>query len=130
MFVRSIRGNGVHLAEAMMKKRWSVILAEEPVFITSDRPVQMFNPKRERFGISTPGTVIIFPLSPTRILLMDDKLNEPIGQYYPMDLAHGPGPWNMGAWTNCERFMISSRNTDEVIAEIMAWADAHPQLAS
>ena len=124
MFVDEIRANAAYFAEALMEKRWSVIFSDSPAFITTDKPVTVVNPRREPFGISTPGTIISIPLSPTRVLLMDDRLDQPKGHYYPL-AKHGPGPINLTAWRCCERFMISPRNTDDVIAEMLDWADAN-----
>jgi hypothetical protein len=124
MFLDSLRDNAMHLAEILMQKRWSVVFSEEPVFITSDSPVTVLHPEREIFGLATPGTVISFPLSPTRVLLMDDRHDQPKGHYYPLR-GSGPGAHNLNAWKNCERFMISSRPTDVVCAEFLAWADTY-----
>lgn len=123
VFVDDIRANARWFAEALLEKRWSVVFAEEPLFITTDTPVAIVHQTRDRFGVKTPGTVLSFPLSPTRVLFMDDRLDQPKGHYYPLG-SHGPGPFNLGAWRCCERFMISSRNTDEVCAEMLAWANA------
>lgn len=125
MFVDQIGSTAIHLAKIMLEKRWSVILAESPVFITTDAPVVMEHPDRDHFGLGTPGMMVTFPLSPTRILLMDDRHDEPSGQYYSLG-SHGPGPINMTAWRNCERFMISSRPTDKVCTEMVDWMDARP----
>ena len=120
MFVDDLEATATSFAEALMEKRWSVIFAEVPVFITTDTPVAISNPKRATFGIKTPGTIVSFPLSPTRVLIMDDRHDQPKGHYYPL-AAHGPAPFNLTAWNGCERFMISPRSTDEVCAEMLAW---------
>ena len=65
------------IAELLMEKRWSVVVSEAPVFITTDNPVIAENQEREKFGLGTKGTLITFPLSPTRVLCMDDKFEEP-----------------------------------------------------
>ena len=122
MFVDSLRQNAIHCAGILMKKRWSVVFAEAPLFITTDTPVAVCNSERAVFGLRTPGTVISFPLSPTRVLMMDELHNQPKGQYYRLGVG-GPAPVNFTAWRNCERFMISSRSTDAVCAEIVAWTD-------
>jgi len=123
MFVSSINQNAIHLAGILMQKRWSVVFSDQPVFITTDAPVTMLNPHRERFGFASPGTLVSFPLSPTRVLMMDDRHDQPAGQYYPL-AETGPGIPNMLAWRNSERFMISSRHPDAVCAEILAAADS------
>lgn len=122
MFVGSIKREATYLAEILMKKRWSVVFSNRPAFITTDAPVIMLNSARERFGFTSPGTIVSFPLSPTRVLMMDDRHDQPAGRYYPLaDI--GPGIANGLAWGNCERFMISPRHPDEVCAEILATAE-------
>jgi hypothetical protein len=119
MFIDGIRQNAIRFAELLMKKRWSIIFSELPVFITTDAPVTVVNPSRDTFGLRTAGTVISFPLSPTRLLIIDDKVDQPGDQYYPL-MQSGPAPANLVAWSNCQRFMISSRHTDIVCAEMLA----------
>lgn len=124
MFIDSVKQNAIHIVKILMQKRWSVVFSKEPVFITTDTPVAVANLSRTVFGLNTPGTVISFPLSPTRVLMMDDRHDEPKGNYYPLSDA-GPGPANFSAWHVCGRFMISPRHTDVVCAEMLAWADSH-----
>jgi hypothetical protein len=124
MFVDGIRQNATHGAELLMKKRWSVVFSQKPVFITTDTPVAMVNQEREVFGLATPGTRIFFPLSPTRVLMMDDRQDEPRGLYYPLlDDTRDAALFNQTAWHHAERFMISPRHTDAVCAELLAWSE-------
>jgi hypothetical protein len=60
------------------------------------------------------------------MLMIDDRHDQPKGRYYPL-AETGPGPANMTAWRNCERFMITPRHPDEVCAEMLAWADSEEQ---
>jgi hypothetical protein len=130
-FVKSIHKDAIYTAVLLLEKRWSVILSDDPVFITTDKPVVIENQKCKPFGLKTKDTFVIFPLSPTRLLLMDDKHGEPRGQYYPLT-DEGPGPYNLMLWRGAQNFMISARNTDLVCFEIIKWADqqeeksAHP----
>ena len=124
MFVDSIRQNATRGAELLMKKRWSVLFAQQPVFITTDTPVTIVNQDREVFGLATPGTRVYFPLSPTRVLMMEDYQHEPGGLYYPLlDDTRGAAPFNLTAWHQAERFMIAPRHTDTVCAEFLAWSE-------
>jgi hypothetical protein len=126
MFVDAIRQNATHFAEILMKKRWYVVFSRQPVFITTDNPVTLVNPNHRVFGLATPGTEVFFPLSPTRILIMDDRHDQPKGLYYPLlDDARGSGLFNFAAWHHSERFMISPRHTDAVCAELMAWSEGY-----
>lgn len=121
-FIDSINGLGKEVADEFLKKRWSIISSEEPAFITSDTPIVMGNPDHEIFGIKTPGTSIMFPISPTRLLILDDLFDQPQNQYYPLN-SNGPGYINYLIWINTKKFMFSSRNIDEVLAEIINFID-------
>lgn len=121
-FCDSVQSHAGHMAKLLLKKRWSIIFADTPAFITSDNPVCKNHLKREKFGFGTEGTIVTFPLSPTRLLIMDDNHKEPAGQYYPLR-SDGPGSFNLGIWRNGSRFMISQRDVDEVLAEILEWAE-------
>ncbi len=121
-FVESIHQHTGSIAELFLEKRWSIIVSDDPVFITTDKPVVMENINGLPFGISTKDTFIVFPLSPTRLLVLDDKHEEPKGQYYPLT-EEGPGSYNLMLWRGAQNFMISSRDTDVVCAELNKWAE-------
>jgi len=121
-FCDSVQAHAGQMAKLLLNKRWSIIFADTPAFITSDNPVCKDHLQKEKFGFGTEGTILTLPISPTRLLIMDDNHREPAGQYYPLR-ADGPGPFNLGIWRNGSRFMISQRDVDEVLAEILEWAD-------
>jgi len=121
-FAETIRAESGNLAEILLKKRWSVVIAESEHFITSDRPVGFQHRSREVFGIGTIGAVVSFPLSPTRILVMDDQHQEPANQYYPLK-PDNVGAFNYGIWHAGTRFMITGRPVSEVLSEIVGWAE-------
>ena len=93
-FVKRVRTVAVHLAEIIIRKRWSVVFTDHPHFITSDQPVILQNFEKEHFGFGTPGSIISFPLSPTRILIMDDRHEETPNQYYQL-LPANLGGYNL-----------------------------------
>lgn len=123
-FARRVHSHAVFLAELFLKKRWSVIYSEKTTFVTSDKPVVKQHQNKETFGFGTEGTFISFPLSPTRLLIMDDMHHEPAGQYYPLH-NNDPGLFNLLIWRNCSIFMISQRNIGEVLLEMVEWADRY-----
>lgn len=94
----------------------------KPVFITTDNPVITENQERERFGLRTKGTFITFPLSPTRVLCMDDKFEEPASQYYPLKDKSGAA-FNQVQWAKAYRFMISNRSPVDVLTEIIEFSE-------
>jgi uncharacterized protein DUF4238 len=122
-FVATVRSEASRLALALMEKRWSVIIADTDAFITSDRPVAMHHRSREKYGFDTPGTLVTFPLGPTRVLVLDDEHEEPGNQYY--SLAKGdPAALNMSIWRGASRFLITGRSVDAVLEELRTFADA------
>jgi hypothetical protein len=57
---------------------WSLIRADDQVFATSDHPVHIKTPKREKPALNDSATYIGFPVSPDQYLLinaasLDDK---------------------------------------------------------
>jgi hypothetical protein len=114
-------GSATWLAKMLMGMRWAILLAEEPVFITTDNPVVMLHPSLQFRGIKNAETSVVFPLSPTRLLHIDNRMSEPDGQYYP--LKTNPGSMNLLLWRYAINAMYSSRHTDHVCTEICADAD-------
>jgi len=94
------------------------------VFITSDKLLAKVHQSKEIFGFGTKGTIVNFPLSPTRLLVMDDKFEEPADQYYPLQ-DQNAGPMNIVIWRESKKIMISHKNTYEILEEILDWADEY-----
>ena len=123
-FVEHIHNDALLITRLFLAKRWSIIFSNEPVFITSDNPVVIVNDKHKPYGIKTEGTVIIFPISPTKLLWLDDLYDEPKDQYYPLKCQDARS-YNMLIWMNAPRYMFSHRDCDVVLAEIMSYVDAY-----
>ncbi|WP_297494704.1 DUF4238 domain-containing protein [Acidocella sp.] len=110
------------IAPRLLDMRMVMLVAERPMFITSDNPVTIMHPSLEFHGIDDPKTAIALPISPTRALVLDNRHSEPDGAYYA--LADGnPTPINLLVWRNAMDHMFSSRHPDEVCAELSAHAD-------
>lgn len=127
MFVDNINASATTIAELLLKKRWSIVISGDPVFITSDNPVAVVHPDREVFGLDTKGTIVLFPITPCRVLFIDD-LDEPEGQYYPLKTP--AGVINYTIMRNAFNYMISHRSPDEVLSEICQVADAMQEEAN
>jgi hypothetical protein len=123
-FTNLIQSEAIYIAGLLMEKRWSVVFSEKPQFITSDKPVAKQHKTKQTFGFGTKGTIMSFPLSQTRLLVMDDMYDEPANQYYPLQ-ERNLGAFNYGIWHNGSRFMISGRPIEQVLREIVTWADAY-----
>jgi len=123
-FAGVVRSEATHIAEILMKKRWSIVCAETDVFVTSDKPVALQHQSRRAVGFGTPDGIVTFPLGPKRFLVMDDMHDEPMNQYYPLHQL-AAGAYNLGIWQNGSRFMITGRPVHEVLTEICAWAETY-----
>lgn len=122
-FTHMVRSQAVHVAEILLEKRWSMVASERDTFVTSDKPVGIQHQSEPVFGLSTPGVIVSFPVSPTRLLVMDGMDHEPANQYYPLGTSMS-GAFNHHIWHNGSRFMITSRAIPEVLAELVGWADS------
>ncbi|MGY3443223.1 DUF4238 domain-containing protein [Bradyrhizobium sp. USDA 4473] len=111
-------GSATWLAKILVSMRWAVLFSEEPVFITTDNAVVVIHPSLEFRGLRNAETTMLFPLSPTRLLHIDNRMSEPDGQYYPFTAS--PGALNGLLWRCAINAMYSSRHPDIVCAEICA----------
>lgn len=114
-------GQSASIAELFLEMRWAILVSDEPVFITSDNPVLVGDTIRPYRGLKHPETMVTFPLSPTRVLVMDNRHSEPDAQFYP--LKHDPASTNILIWRNAIEHMFSPRDPDEVCAEMIADAE-------
>lgn len=105
------------IAKMFMDMRWSIVAADEPVFVTSDHPITFLHPDLRFRGIANPETSVIFPISPTRVLYMDHRHDEPKNQYYAAQ--HDGAAINMIVWQNALEYMFSNREPHAVCAEIL-----------
>lgn len=121
-FARTIQSEAVRIAECLMRKRWSTILADDDAFVTSDRPVSIEHQAREACGVATPGSIVTFPLTPRRLLMMDDRHEQPANQYYPLK-RNLVGTMNALIWRS-GRFLLTGRPIPEVLAELVSSAEA------
>ena len=114
-------GAAAWLAKMMMGMRWAIEFSETPTFITTDNPVIVLHPSLRFRGFKDPETTVMFPLSPTRVLLMDNRHSEPDGHYYPVNdctpIVNGL------LWRDAIDRMFSSRHPDYVCAEIVLDAE-------
>lgn len=108
-------------AERLIAKRWAVIVSEEPLFATSDQPFMVLH--EDIFLRSTGFLVgaIMIPISPTRVMFLDDNHQE--GNHYYALQPETIGAFHGIVLRHAVRFMISSRPSDEVLAELVNLAD-------
>lgn len=128
-FIETIKESSIDIVEVFLKKRWSVIFSETKQFITTDNPLVITNPLKDEiknYGLNTKGTTITFPISPTRVLVLDDLLDEPDSQYY--SLKEKGMDINILLWIDAHQFMISHRNPYEVIFEMLKYVDTQKNI--
>jgi len=116
-FTQMVWTKAGEFAKAFFGMRWSVLCADEDVFVTSDRPVGVQHAHRQRAGPLTPGALTIFPINPRRILLLGDGLKPPYEQYVMVSplLARG---YNRVQELTSSRFVFTGRSGPEVFREI------------
>lgn len=68
LFAKSAVVVGARIGDRMLNFTWRLVRAEQGYFFTSENPVFCFHPSEERWGLETPGTHTLFPLSPKLLL--------------------------------------------------------------
>lgn len=120
-FVAGVMSHAGELARLLVDKRWTIVVADEPTFATSDAPVCLSHPTRSKYGFGTPGITVRLPLSPTRLLMIGD-VGLPNG-YYDIKDGFG-GASNHEVWVNADRYLLSAFDTDVVLAGVMTFVDS------
>ncbi|MFC4724808.1 DUF4238 domain-containing protein [Glycocaulis abyssi] len=115
--------SAVIFAKIFMNMRWSMMMAPRPAFITSDAPITFCHPSLEFSGINDPETTIHFPISPTRVLNMDNFHSEPANQYYPCD-DECYVTTNLLIWRSAIEYMFTHRHPDYIMDELLRKAEA------
>ena len=122
MFASQILPSALDLAEIIFKKQWSIYCCEKPVFFTSDKPVVQIHPERKTFGVGTPGVEIFFPISPYRMLRMNDRVGEAPDGFYNF-LEAGAAGFNCYTMGDATRFLISHEHFDTRLIEVSNFID-------
>lgn len=124
-FLNMMRSSTEDIAAALVARRWGVVCSEEPAFVASDCPV-VFNRgscDRPAFGFGTPGTQILFPCSPKRLLVVSDD--------WPHEFAHykltNADVFNRMIAQGAVRFVYSSKDDSELAQKIKEWRLARDQ---
>ena len=109
-FLGGMRRSLEDIADIFASRTWGVIVSPEPVFVTGDFPIGLFRGTCERptFAYGTKGTEVVYPLSPTKLLMMNDDFRED-GLIYPLEDV---GTLNYGVCGASERFVFSA--TEEI----------------
>lgn len=110
------------ISEILVKRRWGVIFSDTPAFATSDSPVVLYRGTctKASFGFATPGTMIFFPVSPTRMVVIDDS--------WQYDFAHykltNPDAFNKIIIEAAVRFVYADKENNDFSQKIRSWRTA------
>lgn len=116
-FVNSILRDARWLAEILLQKRWAMATSDRPVWATSDCPVYVASQEHARHQLGGKDATIMFPVSPIRILVLDDR-QAPDGRYHKVP-AERQADFNLITWANAQRFLISFDEPESVLRSIV-----------
>lgn len=121
-FIRLMPHASKAAAKALMSRRWLVLIADSQPFITSDNPVVMLRGscKRPKYGLGTPGTIINFPVSPNRFLVLADEFERTFAQSTVQDRE----VFIRRIVSSADRFVFASAH-EEMIASAIADRKQH-----
>lgn len=122
-FAHQILANGRSVAEALLHKRWTVVVADKPIFATCDVPVRVDGARDALLPPAEPESTVTVPLSPTRCLVIKPPDQLPNG-YYEGN-AEFYQAVNYQTWLAADRYLLSQAQSDTVLRDIMAFADQH-----
>ena len=102
-------------AERLFEKRWIVGCVDQPLCFTGDTPLIKVDEQGDECGIDSPGAMILFPLSPSRVLFMTDRRDAERDAYYPISLEQATA-CNVVVRANSPSCLFSSRKlrADEI----------------
>jgi hypothetical protein len=120
--IDSIRKLTIELTEDIFRKQWAIVFSPHAVFVTSDRPVYLLHSERQNFGTRTAGTRIIFPISPTRLLVAHDDESSVPNKYVHLRRGDELG-MNMLTWVHARRFLISPFEPTPLLATMVSESD-------
>lgn len=116
-FAQMLDQEAERIAKTFFAKSWSIVFAEEDTFITTDRPVGFVHRTNRKAGPGTQGALSLFPISPRRLLVINDLHAEPWKGYAQL-LPSDAGMFNRALWQSAVRFAITGRPVPEVLQEI------------
>jgi hypothetical protein len=105
------------LGDQLFRRPWGLVFAETDSFITSDNPVALDRGacRRVKFGIGTPGSLVFFPVSPQRFLVIADEWEWAFMHYK----LHDRGVFIRRVVRTADRFVFA-RNEDPMIIDAIA----------
>ena len=93
-----------------------MLISEEDVFVTSDKPLAIKHKTKARPGFGTKDALLTFPISPRRMLMMDDMHDEPSNQYYALSTESIPYHI-LDQLRGASQYMLTGRDPREVLMQ-------------
>ena len=121
-FAEQIEFNAGRIAEVLIKKRWVFLCASDPVFLTSDKPLALTHPEKKTFGLGTADALLMFPISPRRVLWMTDREDGEGDGFYPFPSKEA-SHYNLVTIMNATALLLGQKPPDEHIREVEAWME-------
>jgi len=106
LFSEQIEVLGRPLADQLFFKRWVIFQTDQPVFFASDAPLIKIDDKGVPCGINSPDAMIFFPISPSRLLYLENRKQGDIDGFYTMPLDQA-NDCNVVIGKNARKFLFS-----------------------
>jgi hypothetical protein len=118
-FITLLRSHGEKLACLLMTRRWGIIIAKEPAFVTTDNPVLLVRGTATStdFGFGTRGSEVFFPITPKWLLIISDEWEH---EFSYGELAN-PDVFNEIVVSGAERFVFGWTKDEELRQKIVGW---------
>jgi hypothetical protein len=112
-FIRLMKGTAAAVIDALKDRRWGLLCSTDAPFVTSDRPVILERGlcMKPTFGYATPGTHIVFPVSPSRMLVIADHWESEFAHYEVGDRL----PMTRAIIRRAKRFVFADRKDEMII---------------
>ena len=118
-FVNLMPEQAERISEILVNRRWGIIFSDTPAFATSDSPVVLYRGTCTDACVdfATPGTMIFFPVSPTRMILIDNSLQLDFGLY----TTANPDAFNKIIAEAAVRFVYADKESNDFSQKISGW---------
>jgi len=114
-FVHTVRNGADRITKTFAEMRWTMVCSGVDVFATSDRPVTFLHETLKMPGPGKQGSVALIPLTPRRLLAMDDRHDQPANFYRNLDGDSRASPFNAAIFDKAVRFVIGSKRLTDVL---------------
>lgn len=109
------------LAQQLIEKPWTVLVTDEPAFITTDHPVALFNASRDDAPILHPETAIYFPLTPQKLVVINQREDS---DGHIVKISNGDeAPFNYAIFRSAYQHVFTAWDSVYMLDQICRFAD-------